>query len=693
MKKNNIKKILIPIVALILVVCLGIAGVMAYLTARDTAVNEFTVGELSIDLQEPAWDALPDSDGDGIPDAAENLSALKEVDKDPQIYNDGNNDAYVFLEVIVPYRNVQTSNDNGTKNESADTQLFTWTVNEGWEQVGDMTDNEDGTYTYVYAWAADDEMTVLLPGDTTGTLFDKVIFANIVEGQIPGEELEIIINAYGIQASNINGGVTDPEGVWEVMMNVLTRITPDAPPAPVAEDITDTSVTLVAVDGCEYAVGSSVATYSRSFELEWQDSPVFTGLTPGTEYTFYMRYKETETANASEIVSVKISTIKSTVAAPDAPTVEEVTENSVTLTAVDGAEYSMDGITWQDSPTFTGLTPGAEYTFYVRYKETETVYASVSVTVSQELPNPLMSIAVTTAPQKTAYIVGQYFNPTGMEVTATYANNSTRTLSANEVDALHEDALEEGQTDITIAYSENDVTKNATVTVTAVADADLTNFTISSEYRTEVGYTGASNENLVIPEIFYDEEDDTWYRVTGIGDGAFSDCSGLLSIEIPSSITTISYNAFIGCSNLTIVNISDLEAWCKINFKSNASNPLMYARNLCLNGVLVEGTLVIPDGITSINDYAFIKCVGITSVIIPDGVTSIGTYAFAVCKNLTSITIPTSVNFIGTYAFQSSESLTDVYYTGDESSWNSINIRTGSPELTNATIHYNYTAE
>ena len=51
---------------------------------------------------------------------------------------------------------------------------------------------------------------------------------------------------------------------------------------------------------------------------------------------------------------------------PAAPTAANVTENSITLAATDGYEYSIDGINWQTSPVFTGLESDKEYTFYQR---------------------------------------------------------------------------------------------------------------------------------------------------------------------------------------------------------------------------------------------------------------------------------------------------------------------------------------
>ena len=61
--------------------------------------------------------------------------------------------------------------------------------------------------------------------------------------------------------------------------------------------------------------------------------------------------------------------------------------------------------------------------------------------------------------------------------------------------------------------------------------------------------------------------------VTSIGGSAFYYCSGLTSVNIPSSVTSIGSEAFLNCSSLTSVIISDLAAWCRINFKDNWANP------------------------------------------------------------------------------------------------------------------------
>ena len=204
-------------------------------------------------------------------------------------------------------------------------------------------------------------------------------------------------------------------------------------------------------------------------------------------------------------------------------------------------------------------------------------------------------------------------------------------------------------------------------------------------YAHSLYLNGALITDLVIPN-----------NVTSIGSSAFRGCSGLTSVTIPNSVTSIGEDAFYDCSGLKEVHISDLAAWCKISFGSNDANPLYYAHDLYLNGLLITD-LVIPNSVTSIGNYAFYDCSGLTSVTIPNSVTSIGSGAFYDCSGLkevhisdmaawckisfgsysanpldyahdlylnglliTDLVIPNSVTSIGSYAFYDCSGLTSV---------------------------------
>ena len=163
--------------------------------------------------------------------------------------------------------------------------------------------------------------------------------------------------------------------------------------------------------------------------------------------------------------------------------------------------------------------------------------------------------------------------------------------------------------------------------------------------------------NLIIPN-----------SVTSIGKYAFYGCD-LTSVTIPNSVTSIGFCAFYGCdltsvtiqneqlekiaddafnrcSGLNKVNISDIKAWCNINFVNYTSNPLYYAKNLYLNDTKITD-LVIPNSVTSIGKYAFYGC-DLTSVTIQNEQLKIGSNAFASdnCNNIfcSSKTPPTECN-------------------------------------------------
>lgn len=119
--------------------------------------------------------------------------------------------------------------------------------------------------------------------------------------------------------------------------------------------------------------------------------------------------------------------------------------------------------------------------------------------------------------------------------------------------------------------------------------------------------------------------------VTSIGGYAFEYCNSLTSVTIPTTLSEVGSGAFQGGSNLVDIHISDLSAWCRIAFSSYDSNPLYYGENLYLNGELVT-ELQIPEGVTSIGNYAFYGCDCLKSVTIPNSVTAIGKQAFNGCR-------------------------------------------------------------
>ena len=134
--------------------------------------------------------------------------------------------------------------------------------------------------------------------------------------------------------------------------------------------------------------------------------------------------------------------------------------------------------------------------------------------------------------------------------------------------------------------------------------------------------------------------------VTSIDESAFYGCSGLTSLTIPSSVTSIGEYAFYGCSGLTSLTIP---------------SSVTSIGESAFDGCSGLTSLTIPSSVTSINHDAFYGCSGLTSLTIPSSVTSIGEAAFMGCSGLTSLTIPSSVTSIGWGAFCGCSGLTSIY--------------------------------
>ena len=168
--------------------------------------------------------------------------------------------------------------------------------------------------------------------------------------------------------------------------------------------------------------------------------------------------------------------------------------------------------------------------------------------------------------------------------------------------------------------------------------------------RGDTPYSG----DVVIPaSINYFGED---FPVVSIRKSAFWGYSGLTTITLPESVTSIGDRAFSSCVNLEEIIVS-------------ANNPVYSS----LDGVLYNKdktellkwpdkklSVTIPESVTSIGESAFEDCYGLTTITLPESVTSIGDWAFSYCISLTSMTIPESVTSIGVGAFSYCSGLTSM---------------------------------
>lgn len=184
---------------------------MAYLTDSESAANNFTVGKVEIEGSEPAWNPDGGTEEDIVP--------TESFDKDPQIKNVGKNPAYVYMEVAVPMADVIYANAEGQRQNggnAAHIELFEFDTTDSTVQTltnGIGTSEYKDSWTQMYKKEIDGRMvytfsynSVLNPEETTAPLFNKVTFANIVEGQLDGQALAVDVKFYAIQAENTGDG-------------------------------------------------------------------------------------------------------------------------------------------------------------------------------------------------------------------------------------------------------------------------------------------------------------------------------------------------------------------------------------------------------------------------------------------------------------------------------------------------------
>ena len=163
------------ILALLLVICLamaiGVGATLAYFTAEETAKNEFTVGNVKIDLTEPKWDA------NGSEDAPE-VYPGEALAKDPTVTNDGANPCFVRIKVegldclgnagMITYR----------------TDYVDGALGNDWVKLGD----------YFYY------TKVLAAGETTDALFDQIVIPTGLKNGDGESKFNIDVTAYAVQA-------------------------------------------------------------------------------------------------------------------------------------------------------------------------------------------------------------------------------------------------------------------------------------------------------------------------------------------------------------------------------------------------------------------------------------------------------------------------------------------------------------
>ncbi|HZJ78620.1 MAG TPA: leucine-rich repeat protein [Clostridia bacterium] len=212
----------------------------------------------------------------------------------------------------------------------------------------------------------------------------------------------------------------------------------------------------------------------------------------------------------------------------------------------------------------------------------------------------LVSITVTTLPEKTVYYIGQELDLTGIVVVANYSNATYEYIENYTVSGFSSQT--EGNREIKITYNNRETTFNVTIITPVFIYEKLTQTSIRL-----TGYNG-TDVDVTIPDII------DGLIVKEIGANMFSGYYALESVVIPNTVAVIGNSAFLDCKNLTVISI---------------------------------GT-----GVTTIRTSAFAGCTALESIVIPYSVQKINGYVFNGCTSLKTIFLGSSVNEIGYSAFR-----------------------------------------
>lgn len=181
------KKKVFAIVLCIAMLTIAIAGgTLAYFTDEDAKTNTFTVGNVSIVLNEPNWDTTGAAE-------AQNVYPGEVLEKDPTVTNDGSNPCFVRIKIEGLDQYVEKYGKDGEiiyRTDDADNVLGT-----DWEKRGD----------YFYY------TKVLQPGATTDALFDQIVIPFALENNESAEG--IVVTAYAVQAEGARSDFADVEAM------------------------------------------------------------------------------------------------------------------------------------------------------------------------------------------------------------------------------------------------------------------------------------------------------------------------------------------------------------------------------------------------------------------------------------------------------------------------------------------------
>lgn len=623
---------------------LALGAVMAALTATDTAVNRFELAEgLDVEVVEAAWDASPDADGDGVPDAAENLLPTQEVAKDPKVRNGTGTEAYVFCEVEVPIRHVATANADGTVNDAADVELFAYEVNDGWT-LKDKVESEDGmSATYRYAW----ESTVA--AGETGTVFDSVTYANVVDDGLSGADLlqELVVTGHGVQSL----GFEDSDAAYEALFGPIAP----AVTFTLTFDMGDTGIDQI--DAIEIGEGKVAAAPEASaaegYEVKWWKDAARTvewdWAAPVAESaTVYV----TSTALPARIVfesngGVAVASIEgvtgSDLGAGELPTTELSDSDTYVFDAWytkngAAAPATLDGTSEEDAwghpvtsmAYFKYSMPAGTTTLYARYTDTtDTSKTPFAVFDKTDGSLTFYKRAASDVPS-----VGETYD--GHTVSKVYLTGEAETATEITSSSISVWPWREGSTyksvksvEFVDTYSPHVCTYMFNQFSNLATIKGIENLDISKATSTQLMFNQCSSLKSL---------DLSSWNVSNVTsmERMFRSCSNLTSLDLSSFDTsnlTNLYQTFYDCGSLT--TIKGIEDWNTSNITS-----LSYAFASCYDLTTLDLSRWDMSKVTQVNSM-FSSCYALKSVNLSSLASSKMTrmyHLFYYCSSLTTIT-------------------------------------------------------
>lgn len=177
----------------------------------------------------------------------------------------------------------------------------------------------------------------------------------------------------------------------------------------------------------------------------------------------------------------------------------------------------------------------------------------------------------------------------------------------------------------------------------AIVTFDEAQFFTSVTYLTPTAFQScALLERITLPDTLTEIRGLSWN-----GGGTFFNCTSLVDIDMPDSVTTIGRRAFYNCTSLALTSLP-----------SSLTSIEVSAFSGCTSLALTS----LPSGITSIKESAFNGCLSLALTSLPSGITSISNNAFGGCKALALTSLPNGLTTIGWQAFQSCLALKDTLY-------------------------------